>query len=82
MKTMITKAKQFTAATTLLLLVVTGCASTRNYPTAWDYKVVAAKGIEAFEQAINTATADGWEFVSTSTYGDATPLAVMRRPKK
>jgi hypothetical protein len=65
-----------------LALVVTGCASTNSHSTAWEYKVVVAKGPDAFEQAINNATVDGWEFVSTSTYGDATPLAVMRRPKK
>ena len=53
--------------------------------TTWEYKVVQGKvfGNEAkLEDAINTSTGQGWDFVSASPSVDQYGFAVMRREKK
>ena len=67
----------------VIALVFTGCASTKGHSSIWEYKViVATSGAVQLEREINKAATEGWEFVATSSYGEAMPLAVFRRPKK
>ena len=87
MKTMITKAKQFTAAAALLLLIVTGCGTTGSR-TSWEYSIVTAplintnKGGGTFVKQLNHAAAYGWDVVHVAYDADNGPFAVLRRHKK
>jgi hypothetical protein len=62
-----------------------GCTCARSEPTRWEYKLLVGKvGMDAadLQESVNKASAEGWEFVSISSYVEGRPLAVMRKPVK
>jgi hypothetical protein len=70
----------------LLGTVITlSIAAATSSHLSWEYKIVAGKvlGSESqLDSAINTSTAQGWEFVSASPSTEQWGFAVMKREKK
>jgi hypothetical protein len=58
-------------------------ATENDRRTAWEYRVVTGRGFaDELGKAINSAVADGWEFVSASGPNNENwGLAVLRRPR-
>lgn len=66
-------------------IMLSVAATTNSTRPTWEYRILQGKvmGNEiALDQAINTAVADGWEFVSATSSVEQWAFAVMRREKK
>ncbi len=62
-----------------------GAVTSGGNSAAWEYKVVVGRnGMNGFDlqESINKAAADGWALVSTSSYSEGMPLAVLKKEKK
>jgi hypothetical protein len=67
------------------IMLSVAAATTSGNRTNWEYKLVQGKvlGNEGtLENAVNSHTAQGWDFVSASPSTDQYGFAVMRREKK
>ena len=64
----------------VILLSVGAATIAGHHSTVSEYKALVSGGGSFLERDINKTAADGWEVVSTSSYGEQT-LAVLRRPK-
>ena len=67
------------------IVLAAAVATNSGGSTAWEYKIVVGKnGMLAadFEQALNKAAAQGWLLVTTSSYSEGMPLAVLKKEKK
>ena len=68
-----------------VIMVSVAAATSFGRPTVWEYQPIAGKvfGDESgLDEAINSNTAQGWEFVSASPSFEQWEFAVMRSAKK
>ena len=68
-----------------VIMISLAAATSIGRSTVWEYKTIAGKvfGDESLlDEAINSNTAQGWEFVSASPSFEQWGFAVMRRAKK
>jgi hypothetical protein len=69
-------------------ILASGCATSHNHATAWEYEVVQGQIGDAspggLQAVINKAADDGWMVVSASSRPDAGSygFVVMKRAKK
>ena len=68
----------------VIIVFSLGAATGGGKPASWDYRIVPGKVFQGeLEKGINTAVAEGWEFVSVSDMStEQWAFAVMRREKK
>jgi hypothetical protein len=68
-----------------VIMVSVAAATSFGRPTVWEYQTIAGKvfGDESgLDEAINSNTAQGWEFDSASPSFEQCGVAVVRRAKK
>ena len=65
----------------LSVILFTGCATTSHH-TAWEYRVITDRPIDAMAAAMNAAAKDGWEVVTVAFGNAGEPYTVLRRAKR
>jgi len=63
-------------------LLFTIGAATGTARITWEYRVLKGQPVSGMESALNTAAAEGWEFVGVTSDPNNGSFTVVRRPKK
>ena len=63
-------------------IVFTVGAAGQSQRTTWEYRVLHEQPVATMEKALNSAAADGWEFVGVTTDPSSGTFSVLRRPKQ
>lgn len=61
---------------------VSGCATSQNHATAWEYRIIQGQIGSQLETRINQAGANGWQVIAMDGQFDSVGYAVVKRAKQ